>query len=555
MTDTTIARTAWSEALRIRDREATSPLASLFAGDPERFAHLSRRAGGLLLDVSKQRLTPDLLTALVGFAEASGFDEARRKFFGAGIVNRSESRPALHWALRRSTDEPVIVEGRDVMPDIRAVQRRMRAIADAIGNRTWLGATGQPVEAVVHLGIGGSDLGPRMAVHALAEDRRPGIDVRFVSNVDPAQLARTTADLDPARTLLIVCSKSFRTPETLANANAARAWLASRLGRDADLSRHVVAVSANVPAARAFGIADENVLPMWDWVGGRFSLWSAVGLPIAIAVGWDKFAALLAGAETIDRHFEHAAPAQNLPLLLALVDFWNVNALGITQRMTAPYSSALDLFTQFIQQCEMESNGKSVREDGTPVEWTTASSVWGTAGTDAQHSYFQWLHQGNVPVNVELIVPVRSRHGADPRQTMLLANAVAQAQALLVGRTLAKSEASLAAEKADASTIARVAPHRVFSGNRISTTLVMPTVDPHCLGQLCALYEHKTFAFGALAGIDSFDQWGVELGKTLAVDVERMLNGGEVPDGTDSSTAGLVAAINALRARPSIADS
>jgi glucose-6-phosphate isomerase len=385
-----------------------------------------------------------------------------------------------------------------------------------------------------------------MAVQALAEDKRPGIDVHFVSNVDPAQLARVLAKLDPARTLLIVCSKSFRTQETLANAEAARRWVRDRLGANADLSRHIVGVSANVPAAVAFGIAAENVLPMWDWVGGRFSLWSAVGLPIAIAVGWEKFVELLNGAEAIDAHFASAAPADNLPLLLALIDFWNVNALGITQRMTAPYSSALDLFTQFIQQCEMESDGKSVRQDGTPVEWLTTPSVWGTAGTDAQHSYFQWLHQGTIPTNVELIVPVKPRHGEDPRQNMLLANAIAQTQALLIGRTRAEAEAAMRAEKADAATIAHVAPHRVFPGNRISTTLLVPVVDAHYLGALCALYEHKAFCFGVLAGINTFDQWGVELGKTLAVDVERALNSGDVATGTDGSTAGLIGAIRAM---------
>jgi glucose-6-phosphate isomerase len=543
----TAPRALWNDLLRERDAQLGAPLRVLFDADPARFERLSRRAEGLLLDLSKQRLTPALLDGLCAFAESAGFDAARRAFFAADIVNRSENRPALHWALRRSTSEPVVVGGRDVMPEIRAVRDRMQAIADAIGAREWKGATGMAIDTIVHLGIGGSDLGPRMVVHALAEDLRDGLDVRFVSNVDPAQLARALSDLDAARTLLIVCSKSFKTPETLANATAARAWLAARLGAGADLSRHVIAVSANVPAAKAFGIGEDNILPMWDWVGGRFSLWSAVGLPIAIAVGWDRFAELLAGAESIDRHFASAPARDNLPLLLALVDFWNVNALGITQRMTAPYSSALELFTQFIQQCEMESNGKSVSEDGDPAPWTTTSSVWGTAGTDAQHSYFQWLHQGMIAANVELIVPVRSRHaGDDNRQDMLLANAIAQTQALLVGRSRDEAEAAMRADRTDAATIERVLPHRVFPGNRISTTLLVPVVDAYRLGQLCALYEHKTFAFGALAGIDPFDQWGVELGKTLAVDVERALASGAAP-GTDSSTAGLIAAVRAMR--------
>ena len=546
----TLPRSVWHELILLRDAIADRPLAALFADDPERFHRLSRQADGLLLDLSKQRLTSEIVSGLCLFAEASGFAIAREQLFAAAHVNHSEDRPALHWALRRSDLAPVVAGGADVMPAIRAVQEQMRRIAGAIGRRQWQGSTSATIDTVVHLGIGGSDLGPRMAVQALAEDRIAGIDVHFVSNVDPAQLARVLSKLDAARTLIIVCSKSFKTPETLANAEAARGWLRAQLGADADLSRHILGISSNVPAARAFGIAAENILAMWDWVGGRFSLWSAVGLPVAIAVGWARFSELLRGAEAMDAHFAHAAPADNLPLLLALVDFWNVNALGITQRMTAPYSSALDLFAQFLQQLEMESNGKSVTQDGGAVEWTTTEAVWGTAGTDAQHSYFQWLHQGTIPVNVELIVPVNSRHGADPRQDMLLANAVAQTQALLVGRTREESEASMRAENASATTIDRVAPHRVFPGNRISTTLLVPEVNAYHLGQLCALYEHKAYCFGVLAGINTFDQWGVELGKTLAVEVERALTKSGPSGDVDGSTAGLIAAIKALRNQP-----
>ena len=474
-------------------------------------------------------------------------DQARARLFDAAIVNVSENRPALHWALRAGEGARVLVNGSDVMPDIRRVRDRMRDIADAIGARTWLGATGKPIDQVLHLGIGGSDLGPRMAAHALAEDLRPGLDVRFVSNVDPAQLGRLLPRLDPERTLLIVCSKSFRTQETLANAEAARRWLVQGVGANADLSRHVVAVSSNVPAARDFGIAESNILPMWDWVGGRFSLWSAVGLPLAIAVGWDKFNAMLEGGESIDRHFRETPARDNLPLLLALIDLWNVNALNITQRMQAPYASALDLFPLFIQQLEMESNGKGTRANGTPVEWTTSGSVWGAAGTDSQHSFFQWLHQGNVACNAEFIVPVLSRHDDTHRQTILLANAIAQSQALLTGRTREDVEAEMKAQGADPETIALVAPQRTFTGNRPSTTLLVPQLDARTLGQLIALYEHKTYCYGFLTGINSFDQWGVELGKTLAVGIEKALTVGSLPADTDGSTAGLVAAIHALR--------
>jgi len=541
-----LTESLWQDLLTRRDALRDQPLAALFARDPGRYTALSREADGLLLDISKQRLDAATLDGLCAFAEATGFTVARERLFGAVNVNISEDRPALHWALRQQSDHPVRVAGVDVMPAIRTVQALMRGIAEAVGSGRWLGSTGLPVNCIVHLGIGGSDLGPRMAVHALAEDRIPGLAVHFVSNVDPAQMGRLLPGLDAARTLLIVCSKSFKTPETLANAQAARAWLSAQLGADANLARHIVAVSSNVPAARAFGIAEANILPMWDWVGGRFSLWSAVGLPVAIAVGWERFAALLAGAASMDEHFRHAPAPDNLPLLLALVDFWNVNAWGVTQRMIAPYASALDLFPLFIQQLEMESNGKSVAQDGTPTPWTTATSVWGASGTDSQHSFFQWLHQGNIATNVELIVPVRSRHADQARQNILLANALAQTQALLAGRTRAEVETEMRAQGADEATLARVAPHRVFSGNRTSTTLLTPGVDAYRLGQLCALYEHKVYSFGMLAGINSFDQWGVELGKTLAVGVEAALTGHASGGAVDASTAGLIAAVRAM---------
>jgi glucose-6-phosphate isomerase len=542
-----LSQSIWNDLLVQRDALADKTLASLFASDPQRFTDLSRRADDWLLDISKQRLTREILGGLCAFAEASGFALARERLFTARTVNVSEHRPALHWALRLEHDRPVLVSGVDVVPAIRSVQVRMRRIADAIGSGAWLGTQGATINTIVHLGIGGSDLGPRMAVQALAEDRIPGIAVHFASNVDPAQLGRLLPGLDASRTLLIVCSKSFKTAETLANAQAARNWLRAQLGAGADLSRHIVAVTSNVPAARAFGIGDDNILPMWDWVGGRFSLWSAVGLPIAIALGWERFTDLLAGAAKMDDHFVKAPAIDNLPLLLALVDFWNVNALHVTQRMTAPYSSALDLFPLYVQQVEMESNGKSVAQDGSPAAWTTATGVWGASGTDSQHSFFQWLHQGNVVANVELIVPVHSRHGDQARQDILLANALAQSQALLAGRTRDAVEAEMLAQGADAATIARVAPHRVFSGNRTSTTLLLPGVNAYRLGQLCALFEHKVFCFGVLAGINSFDQWGVELGKTLAVGVETALTSGAMLAATDGSTAGLIAAVRGLR--------
>ncbi len=513
---------------------AATPLAALFARDATRAAALTFDGAGLRVDLSKQHITQELLALLVAHAAESGLAEWIVALFAGERINLAEGRPALHTALRRGDGAPLMVDGRDVMADVRATRARMRALANAIRDGARRGTTGRPIRAVVAIGIGGSDLGPRMCCDALAiADAPPPVAMHFVSNVDPADLARVLAPLDAETTLAIVVSKTFTTQETLANAAAMRAWLAAAMP-GADTRAHFIAVTANVGAAQAFGAADDAILPMWDWVGGRYSLWSAVGLPIAIACGNDAFDALLGGAAAMDAHFATAPLAANLPVLMALVDWWNVRASAVAQRVVVPYARALALLPAYLQQLTMESNGKSVTRDGEAVDGATEPALWGGAGTDGQHAFFQWLHQGTHPVPVEFVVPVDAidSHlgGARGQQSLLVANALAQAQALMQGR------------EGDAA-------HRC-PGNRPSTMLMLPRLDARHLGALIALWEHRTFVEGCLYGINSFDQFGVELGKSLAQPIIAALrDGAALPAATDASTRALVAHVLASRAR------
>jgi glucose-6-phosphate isomerase len=446
----------------------------------------------------------------------------------------------------------VFVDGADVVPAIRATQARTRTLTTQLRAGLRLGATGRPIRGVVNIGIGGSDLGPALVCEALAGprvSRRDGIDVAFVSNVDPEHLTRALTGLDPATTLFIVTSKTFTTTETLRNAQAAREWLAASLGGGTALSRHFVAVTANVDGARAFGVASSDVLPMWDWVGGRYSLWSAAGVSIAVRCGWDAFAALLAGAASMDDHFRTAPLESNLPFLLAAVDFWNAQILGYPQRVVVPYAHALARLPAFLQQLALESNGKSVTRDGAPLAIASAPSVWGEPGSNAQHAFFQWLHQGTHVTPVEFVVPVRATHPLADQQTVLVANALAQAQALMTGKSLAAVRTELAAKGLAPEAIDAQAPHRVCPGDRPSTMLLLRELNARRLGQLLALYEHRTFVEGVLCGINSFDQWGVELGKALAGPILGALREGTDPDTVDPSTRGLIAHVRTLSPR------
>lgn len=526
----------------------TTHLRELFAADPERVPSLTQRCGDLLLDFSKQRITPRTLALLHALARDAGIEQRIADLFRGELVNVSEGRPALHMALRSDSGDEYFAAGKNVVPAVAAERRKMRAFCEKLHGGAWKGAGGQSITDVVNLGIGGSDLGPRMAVHALGSRAKQGIKVHFVSNVDGADLGLLLNRLDPQTTLFIVASKTFTTQETLANAHSARAWLEAWASRTkpgaADvLTRHFVAVTANLSAAAAFGIPAENVFAFWDWVGGRYSLWSTVGLPLALAIGMDDFEAMLAGARAMDLHFRDSPLEKNLPLTLALMDVWNGNFLGAETRAVVPYSFSLGLLPSYLQQLEMESNGKSVDRNGEKLEVSSSAVVWGSAGTDAQHAYFQLLHQGGRLVPADFIAFAESDYPLPGHHDRLLANCFAQSEALMNGRSEDEARAELEKQRLAASEITRLLPHKIFPGNQPSTTMLLPTLSPNTLGMLIALHEHKVFAAAAIWGINPFDQWGVELGKQLASGLLPALEGGRDEDtsGMNASTRQLIA--------------
>ena len=531
-----MASTALHDLADQRRALAGTPLAELFARDPGRFARLSFGWDDWLVDLSKERLGPDTLPTLVAHAAAVGLPGWIAALFAGEKVNQSEQRPALHFALRQTSDTPLFVDGRDVIPDIRAAQARMRTLTAQIRGGLRVGATGRPIRAVVNLGIGGSDLGPMLVCSALAAPPRSrsssgphteGVDVSFVANVDPAHLTRALAPLDPATTLFIVTSKTFTTQETLANASSAKAWLIAALGKGADVSTHFMAVTNSAAAARAFGVAIADVLPLWDWVGGRYSLWSPVGLAIALKLGWERFSELMAGAASVDAHFRTEPLEHNIPVLLGLVGWWNA--------------------AQLLQQLVLESNGKRVARDGSELAGPSSPALWGEVGTNGQHAFFQWLHQGTREAPVEFIVPVRALQPLANQQTLLVANALAQAQALLVGRSAEGIRAEMQALGLSGPELEAAVAARVCPGNRASTMILLPELNAYRLGQLLALYEHRTFVEAVLFGINPFDQFGVELGKTLAAPIIAALSGAfALPDNADGSTRGLVAHVRSL---------
>jgi glucose-6-phosphate isomerase len=535
-------------------------LAQLFARDADRFARLSFAWDDWLVDLSKERLARDTLPLLIAHAHATGLPGWIAALFAGEKVNLSEGRPALHMALRQQGDAPLAVGGHDIVPDIRATQARMKALAAQVRGGLRVGATGRPIRAVVNLGIGGSDLGPLLVCSALAPPPRArgtagpqtdGVDVAFVSNVDPEDLTRALAPLDPATTLFVVTSKTFTTQETLANAMSAKAWLAGALGRGTDIGAHFIGVTGNATAATAFGIGRADILPLPDWVGGRYSLWSAAGITIALKLGYDRFAELLAGASSVDAHFREAPFERNLPVMLGLTGWWNAAHLRHPDRVIVPYAQALARLPAYLQQVVLESNGKRVARDGGTLAGPSAPALWGDTGTNVQHAFFQWLHQGTREAPVEFIVPVRAAHPLADQQTLLVANALAQAQALLAGRGEDALRVEFLAKGLTGPTLDAAVAARVCPGNRASTTILMPELSAYRLGQLLALYEHRTFVEGVLAGINSFDQFGVELGKTLTTPIVAALaTEAPLPEATDASTRGLIAHVRALSSRP-----
>ena len=533
---------AWQALDRAAEAGRATPLRDRFAADPERFARLSISWNDWLLDISKQRVdanSMDLLRELWRAAEVPAWIARMR---AGEDINHTEGRAALHIALRHPAAKgPLLHHGQDVMPAVHAELEKMRAFCAAIHGRHWRGTTGEPISDIVNIGIGGSDLGPRMATQALAAFHQPGLRVHYVANLDGADLATTLAALQPRTTLFIVASKSFTTQETMQNAASARHWLVQALG-EAAVARHFVAVSTNLAEVARFGIDPANAFAFWDWVGGRYSLWSVIGLPLALAVGFDNFSRLLAGAHAMDEHFFTAPPAENLPGTLALLEIWNSNFLGAENRALLPYSQSLGLLPRYLQQLEMESNGKPVNRQGQALDHSVAPILWGEPGTNGQHAFYQLIHQGGRLVPCEFIVCQQPDFALPGHHEKLLANCFAQGEALMRGKTLAETTAELLAGGMPAEKAATLAPYRSFAGNQPSTTLLLPRLDPHTLGALLALYEHKVFVESIIWNINPFDQWGVEYGKQLANRLLPIIEGKAAASGLDSSTAGLIAA-------------
>ena len=465
-------------------------------------------------------------------------------------VNSTEDRAVLHIALRNRSQRPVLVDGQDVMPAVEAVLAKMRRFTEEVRGGLWRGGTGERMTDIVNIGIGGSDLGPVMVTEALKPYWQDGLTPHFVSNVDGTHVVETLKRVAPASTLFIVASKTFTTQETLANARTARAWLVEKLGSDAAVAKHFVAVSAAAQEVAAFGIAPQNRFEMWDWVGGRYSLWSAIGLPIACLIGMDRFVELLEGAHAMDEHFRGAAPYENIPVLLALLGVWYASFLGAETHAVLPYDQYLHRFPAYLQQADMESNGKGVTRAGALITgYTTGPIVWGEPGTNGQHAFFQLLHQGTRLIPADFIAPVQSHHAVGEHHRMLLANFLAQTEALMLGLTLA--EATLELERAGLSPaqVAALAPHKVFPGNRPTNSILVDRIDPRALGMLVAMYEHKIFVQGVIWGVNSFDQWGVELGKKLAGRILPELSSRERSEGHDASTRALLQHIRAIWGR------
>jgi glucose-6-phosphate isomerase len=514
-------------------------LRALFAADPDRGERLRAEGAGLTLDYAKQRVDADTLALLLDLAHARGVPERIGAMFRGEHVNATEDRAALHVALRAPVTERILVDGEDVVPEVQGVLRRMAEFADAVRSGRWTGATGQRVRAVVNIGIGGSDLGPAMAYEALRHYSQRDLECRFVSNVDPTDFLEATRDLDPASTLFIVCSKTFTTLETLANAHLARTWCTDALG-DAAVARHFVAVSTNAEGVRAFGIDTDHMFGFWDWVGGRYSMDSAIGLSTMLAIGPAHFRDLLAGFHAMDVHFRTEPLERNLPVLMGLLSIWNNDFLGASTLAVLPYAHYLRRFPAYLQQLQMESNGKHVTRDGRPVEVATGPIVWGEPGTNGQHSFYQLIHQGTRLVPCDFIGFCQPFDGLQSQHDLLMANLFAQGEALAFGKTAAEVRAEGTPE--------RLVPHRTFDGNRPSSTILADRLAPHTLGALVALYEHSVFVQGVVWDIDSFDQWGVELGKVLAKQTARELESASEPElHHDSSTNALIRQYRARR--------
>jgi glucose-6-phosphate isomerase len=529
----------WQALLEHFKATQSVTLRELFADDPDRGQRMNVQAEAIYADFSKNRITDETMQLLLKLAEARQVTELRDAMFAGEKINTTENRAVLHTALRNQSDRPVYVDGEDVMPGVRAVLQKMADFSQRVRSGEWVGHTGKRIKHVVNIGIGGSDLGPVMVYEALKYYSQRNIDVHFVSNVDGTHFVETVRTLDPAETLFIVASKTFTTDETMTNAGSARDWLLATLNDEAAVAKHFVALSTNTEAVSAFGIDTANMFEFWDWVGGRYSVASAIGLPVMIAIGADNFNQMLAGMYAIDEHFRTTALAQNLPVILALIGLWYTNFYGSASEAILPYDQYLHRFAAYFQQGNMESNGKSVTKAGEAVDYSTGPVIWGEPGTNGQHAFYQLLHQGTNLVPIDFIGFGNTLNPLGTHHTKLMANMFAQSQALAFGKTAAEVAADGVPEA--------LIPHKVFAGNHPTNTLLLPELTPNTLGQLIALYEHKIFVQGAIWNINSFDQWGVELGKILAKGLYQTLSSTDSSDATDSSTASLLKAYRGLQ--------
>ncbi len=512
----------------------------LFAADPDRFQKFSILFNDMLFDYSKHRITDTTLKLLINLAREMDVDGWTKKMFNGDAINFTENRAVLHVALRNRSNRPILVDGKDVMPDINAVLARMRKFSDAVRCGEWKGFSGKTITDVVNIGIGGSDLGPAMVTESLLAYQRPNIKFHFVSNIDSTQLFETGRHLNPETTLFIIASKTFTTQETMTNARSARAWFMDTAKDEAAIARHFIAISANIQEATKFGVSSDHIFELWDWVGGRYSLWSAIGMPIAIAIGMDRFEELLQGAHEMDEHFRTTPLEKNLPVIMAMLGIWYNNFFGSDTHAIIPYDQYLKKLPAYLQQLDMESNGKRVDREGMPVDYSTGQIIWGELGSNGQHAFFQLIHQGTRLIPADYIGMLENKHPIGEHQTILLANFFAQTEALMRGKNEQEVTEELKKHELNERQITQLMPHKIFPGNKPSNSIILQKLDPKTLGSLIAFYEHKVFVQGVVWNINSYDQWGVELGKQLAKIIQPQLAGKDPISNHDSSTNSLI---------------
>ncbi|HEY9210151.1 MAG TPA: glucose-6-phosphate isomerase [Methylotenera sp.] len=534
----------WQKLNQHQQNIASLHMRDLFAQDAKRFDKFSLKFADILFDYSKHRITDETLPMLFQLAREAKIENWRDKMFAGEKINITEDRAVLHTALRNRANTPVLVDGHDVMPDVNAVLAQMREFSDKVRNGSWTGYTGKRITDVVNIGIGGSDLGPVMVCDALKPYSSPDLNVHFVSNIDGAHLMRALNVCNPETTLFIVASKTFTTQETMTNARSARTWFLKSAKDNAHVAKHFVALSTNAKAVEDFGIDTANMFAFWDWVGGRYSLWSAIGLSIALYVGMDKFEELLTGAFEMDQHFRTAPLEQNMPVIMALIGVWYNNFFHIDTQAILPYDQGLARFPAYLQQADMESNGKFICRDGTRVPYKTGPVVWGEAGTNGQHAFYQLIHQGTQIVPADFLMPVHSQYkvgeNGNTHHKILLANFLAQTQSLMLGKTKDQARAELEQQGLRGEALEDLLPHKEFEGNRPTSSIMFDKLTPNTLGKLIALYEHKIFVQGIIWDINSYDQWGVEYGKQIAQQILPQLISDEVVTNYDSSTNGLI---------------